>query len=351
MKRTLSTIVFLAVLGLGSSLSAYVTMGVKWSDSDLPVGIYISQTLSNELADQVAVDAIWASFMTWQNVDCSYVQFVNKGRTTSTSWGISDGKNVISWRESNWPDSKYALAVTSVLGSQYSGGNIFDADMIFNGVNFSWAVDGNKNKVDLISVATHEAGHLIGLDHSPIYSATMYASTSEGMTHQRTLHDDDIAGVCSIYPIDSAPNLPPKEEPKPLNPGDTCSFTFECGSLSCINDGKEKYCASGCQSDSDCGQGFTCIGATQGSICVKTTNLGPTPTQGLGDSCSSQLLCLSSMVCIGDNGANYCTQNCSSATCPSGYSCVPAGTTQVCVKSAAPVEPTKKIGDNCSDNS
>jgi hypothetical protein len=68
--------------------------------------------------------------------------------------------------------------------------------------------------MDLGSTITHEAGHMLGLAHScdasnstPECSAsTMYASAGLGDTQKRTLHPDDVAGVCTIYPAGGAPS-------------------------------------------------------------------------------------------------------------------------------------------------
>jgi hypothetical protein len=56
----------------------------------------------------------------------------------------------------------------------------------------------------LLSILTHEAGHFLGLAHSPLPNATMYAFYEQGTNDWRTLSDDDIAGICSIYPPDRA---------------------------------------------------------------------------------------------------------------------------------------------------
>jgi matrixin len=62
--------------------------------------------------------------------------------------------------------------------------------------------------IDVGSVALHEAGHLVGLDHTCRYPAP-YDSCTPGTvmrpvitsgTAHRTLDADDVAGVCTIYP-------------------------------------------------------------------------------------------------------------------------------------------------------
>jgi MYXO-CTERM domain-containing protein len=67
---------------------------------------------------------------------------------------------------------------------------------------------------DLQNTLTHEVGHFVGLRHvcnggdetdlpacEPKYAQiTMYPSTAPGDVTKRTLDEDDVAGVCAIYP-------------------------------------------------------------------------------------------------------------------------------------------------------
>src|SRR5205085_567888 len=46
----------------------------------------------------------------------------------------------------------------------------------------------------------HEAGHFFGLAHATDAKSTMFASYKPGTTILRTLTQDDVAGICSIYP-------------------------------------------------------------------------------------------------------------------------------------------------------
>ncbi|KAH0674416.1 hypothetical protein KY284_025503 [Solanum tuberosum] len=65
----------------------------------------------------------------------------------------------------------------------------------------NWVVDGEYLKegmVDLESVAVHEIGHLLGLDHSSEKEAIMFPTLEDG-TRKVELSRDDIEGVQMLY--------------------------------------------------------------------------------------------------------------------------------------------------------
>ena len=89
------------------------------------------------------------------------------------------------------------LALTTVASS---GGLISDVGTKVN-TDFAWNVAGTPTptQYDLQSVLTHELGHWLYLEHTPVSLATMVSRHTIGTWWQRTLASDDIAGIRAIY--------------------------------------------------------------------------------------------------------------------------------------------------------
>jgi hypothetical protein len=93
-------------------------------------------------------------------------------------------------------------------------GIVSEADMAINpnvrasdgsgGPGFS--TDGTHDTFDLESTFVHEIGHMLGLDHSGVVGASMQPRQVRNFLDlkqptPRTLSDDDIAGIRSLYPV------------------------------------------------------------------------------------------------------------------------------------------------------
>ncbi len=97
-----------------------------------------------------------------------------------------------------FPPGSGIVAVTPVTFAV--GGGIVDADVLFNDQEFRFTTRGEPSALDLQSVATHELGHFVGLDHTGVVGATMYPFVSSDMVLQRSLAQDDTNGVTEMAP-------------------------------------------------------------------------------------------------------------------------------------------------------
>ena len=232
------------------------TRQVHYAVNDFTVNPAASVCLSSPPDPAAAaIAAVEASFATWSAAGaCSDVGLALDGFSPSTATGL-DCQNLVVFRRGPCADlvppgdpcrlwdvnggatvncaDRYncwdaddpshadsrVIALTTVSYVE-SSGEIVDADMELNawdGVGSSppgfyfTCVDppagacgapGQNGCIamDVQNVVTHEAGHVLGLGHSPVAGATMQATAPPGETTKRTLAQDDVDGVCAIYP-------------------------------------------------------------------------------------------------------------------------------------------------------
>ncbi|HUZ47741.1 MAG TPA: matrixin family metalloprotease [Terriglobia bacterium] len=133
-----------------------------------------------------------------------------------TAPDVADCKNVVGFSDSASDFSTGTVAFTelaTVTASQYrcsdgsiktcpSGSCIADADIEFN-PNYTFYTNTVPSGIafNLQSVATHEEGHLLGMDHSGIGHAMMFPfGDTEFSGQPLSLAADDSIGISSLYP-------------------------------------------------------------------------------------------------------------------------------------------------------
>jgi hypothetical protein len=177
-----------------------------------------------------------------------------------------DAHNAVTFILENWkPGYESAVAITSVFAR--SDGRIVDVDMQINAEWSDWAnldpgfdpyAFNGEFPFDLQNAVTHEFGHLLGFGHTcfspfsdpapPINDAgeevpecgesapdalklsVMYAVVDPLRleTNKRHLTDDEVRGICEVYPPNAQPPVCPLDTP---NDGCGCSGAGGVGDL------------------------------------------------------------------------------------------------------------------------
>lgn len=243
----------LLLLGLTTPALAYKrtvnTGGVTiwWSTRGHPFQIDAQGT--PDVPGAAAFDAIRKSFQTWAGVTCSDLAFQDQGLSQNPKdrvVGYFPGqynRNLVLFRTRRcgngkdggvvpagdpcltqggcgnaydcWDHGDGVIATTTTTSNRFTG-QINDTDielndstgsdgtrLIFTALDGAPCIDVNQTgcvRIDVQNTVTHEAGHTLGLDHSPDPNATMYATAPEGETSKRVLGNDDIQAICDIYP-------------------------------------------------------------------------------------------------------------------------------------------------------
>lgn len=187
-------------LGGTSVEPTFVYDGLHWYDEDLPVPYWVNNAGSEDIPDDSEFTAVQNAFETWTDVGCSYMVFAGQGLTPTTpsTDGTYDGYNVVGWMtQAEWGGDlpPEALAVNQFW---YRNDRLLEFDITFF-EDHLWGTQGQGDRFDVQSVALHEAGHALSLGHTYIPDAVMYPYIAKGQI-KRTLHQDDINGICTIYP-------------------------------------------------------------------------------------------------------------------------------------------------------
>ncbi len=377
----------LAVLCVAPAASPYaITLAgsgpstvLRWQTKNM--AYHLHPDCSPDLPSSTCLQALRDSFAQWTGHDCSDASFSELGTSTNKSLtsigGAQNGKNELAFIEDSWAFGSFVLGVTGPFFSP--NGAIAEADIAFNGVNHTWSADGaSAGTMDVMNVAVHEIGHYFGLQHAltgydPSNPPTM-APQADPSLKSRDPEDDDVAGLCFLYPLTTHSCESDADCPYILEQtaqGDTYTGSLACegglcGGIStelpsgvsdvgelCFSDadcaegltcvagsfGSDSVCRQACEGDGDCPTGFEC----SGGICAEPG--GAAQPGAIGYPCTDLFDCFPNACLEGDNGS-FCRETCfSDAACAEGWHCE---TIFFGVGGCAPDEGGYDLGAECS---
>ncbi len=222
--------VLLIILIVTTPLWSYVTKKLisadnqivqqRWKPGAFPIQWRMNPVRgANVTGSREQAEVLRTSFQKWQQISTASIAFSEGSATDANVRPGLDGINLIT---SNVTANEYASSalgltityaydtggpdVVNELGQPIEfAGQIVEADVMFNpGSAFTTNTTVVSDRYDFESVAVHEIGHFLGLDHTGILGSTMYPRVGTGLNFAKTLSVDDTAGVSTIYPSSAA---------------------------------------------------------------------------------------------------------------------------------------------------
>ncbi|WP_437969822.1 matrixin family metalloprotease [Sorangium sp. So ce260] len=182
------------------------------------------------------------AFATWGSVRCPgggnpgfAVQYMGEVSCGEVEYNPRAGNvNVFTFHDGRWPRKPEQIALTTHVFST-TDGEIYNADTEVNTACYQLnptveLEPGSRDECgitrgtshDFRAVVVHEIGHFLGLSHSAVAEATMATYFSGDEPSYRSLEQDDIDGICALFP-------PAEVDPVACNPIPRHGFSPECG--------------------------------------------------------------------------------------------------------------------------
>jgi hypothetical protein len=184
---------------------------VRWPTHAITIALSssLSAPQQNIKAGSDVVGALRRAFNRWREAANIRFQFVTSDLQSISAPGTrGDGVSLVTVAHTAENAAPFAGPGVDMSGRtrifSTVGGSIAEADIVLNPNQF-FSSDGTPGTYDLEATFTHEVGHLLGLEHSAVLGATMQPRQGKNgiynlaSTSQRSLSEDDRAGVRSIY--------------------------------------------------------------------------------------------------------------------------------------------------------
>jgi hypothetical protein len=167
----------------------FSTLG-PWEHNNLT---YSFGNLSRHVDSAVARNAIRRALDTWTNTGVGL---------TFTEVLASQGPGIfIEWRPANDPDHSMVGGV--LAHADFPPGfsiivNALPLPLHYDDQEHIWADQAVPGGYDIETVALHELGHCLGLQHTSVQGSVMFPTVTSNL-EMRSLKPDDLAGIRSLY--------------------------------------------------------------------------------------------------------------------------------------------------------
>ncbi|MEM1008315.1 MAG: matrixin family metalloprotease, partial [Myxococcota bacterium] len=268
-----------------------------WKRDKFPLNLNLDPSGSQQIKFPDVQQALTLTVEEWNKVPNTMPQLLGIAKLKDKELKAEyDGLLVIKFirQKADWKYGDMEVARTETYYNTRTG-EMLDADLLINDWNEQTPIGiGDPQKYDLQSIFSHELGHILGLGHSKIETATMFPSIQVGSKVQRILKDDDKEGIRTLYPKQAS-----------------CKQSEVSGNQVCEN-GR-----------------YTSLCAPYHQVCTRDS-------QGQYKSCASHANCLGEKnFCLQYNNSTQCGYDCSTTPCPAGYQCQDV------------IVNNQKIGRNC----
>jgi Matrixin len=194
-----SRIVLLALLAAVISVPAFPAARLTYAINGTSVPVSwksfpISYAIDKRVADAApnGVGQIENAVAEWSEVAEAQIAFDPRGVANGLKAG-KDGQNSITIADDLFVNQKYIAMTTNWYDDN---GRIIEADIQIDPLAM-------KSGYNLQLLLEHEAGHLLGLDHSAVLSSVMYPYVGSG--NSSALDSDDRVIIATVYPRSAPP--------------------------------------------------------------------------------------------------------------------------------------------------